>query len=132
MPIGAEGRRTKRTTMDEKTLKKIAKRVKVKKRAQSQTARRRTRLAARADKGQMAPDIYRAKKGAKGGAAGDKTGGEYTLKKYSYNEFEYGDPLKSESKSATTSRRKQTRLKAQGLAEKKAKTKNKSIFVIVD
>jgi 5,10-methylene-tetrahydrofolate dehydrogenase/methenyl tetrahydrofolate cyclohydrolase len=88
--------------MNEKQMKKIVKRVKAKKRALSQTARRRTRLAARKDKGQVAQDIYRTKKRANC----KQGGGDYTVKKYSYNEFEYGDPLAAKAEPATTSSRK--------------------------
>jgi hypothetical protein len=102
--------------MNEKKLKKITKRIKAKKRAQSQTARRRTRLTARKEKGKMAPDIYRAKKGA----TIKREDGGYTIKRYNYNEFEYGDPLKADAKPP---------IAFKGSAKDKAR---KNIFTIVD
>jgi hypothetical protein len=81
--------------MNPKKLKKIIKRQTAKKRAQKQTSRRLKRLKTDRDDNKVAQDIYVSLKGMKGEPKSGVTQGEYNLKDYNYNMFEYGDPLKA-------------------------------------
>jgi hypothetical protein len=77
--------------MNPRKLKKQVKRLTAKKRAERQTARRNDRISSIRDNTRIAPDIY----GSPQATAGRRNRGAYKLKKYDYDMFEYGDPVKS-------------------------------------
>ena len=85
--------------MDDKGLTRFVKRQKAKRRAQRQTARRLTRLESILFKGQSAQDIYVTDGGVKGR---DSRGRRFPLKKFSYDMFEYGDPVAVRGKAQST------------------------------
>ena len=83
-------------------------------------------------KAQRAQDIYETKKKAKGSKVSrNEKDGEYTIKKYDYNMFEYGDPYAIKIKSpATTSmnkRQKNTQKQAKRNQKSKAKKEQKRL-----
>jgi hypothetical protein len=87
--------------MDQKTLKKIIKRQTAKKRAERQTIRRKIQLKTDRFNEQVAQDLYKPMKTSRGKTKSRQKQGEYKLKKYGYDMFEYGDPVRGGVKQIT-------------------------------
>lgn len=114
--------------MNSKKLKKIIKRRTAKFRALRQTARRRTQLSTNKNQEQMAQDIYSREKAVAGKAGDNQKGGEYAIKKYDYNMFEYGDPyaIKLKSSATTSMNKRQKNTWNQAKRDQTSKTKSAS------
>jgi hypothetical protein len=116
--------------MNPKKLKKIVRRQTAKKRAKRQTARRQTRLETDKFKDQVAQDIYESLQVPKGDSRRKRTGDEYRLKEYSYDMFEYGDPLKVGGRAlkAAPSGRRASSGKSLAKTDAKNKQKRKALW----
>ncbi|MFH0862900.1 MAG: hypothetical protein V1875_07730 [Candidatus Altiarchaeota archaeon] len=92
--------------MNPKKLKKMIKRQTDKKRAQRQTGRRTERISIIMNKRQVAQDIYESLQGLRGEPKRRRNGGEYSLRVYDYDMFNFGDPIKvgKASPAASTNR----------------------------